>query len=104
MDLQKYYHQAWQLMERFHREFIYNVILRNIESGIAKGIYRSDVNADIIAKLYVSKSLILVDEELFPLKYYNTEKLFTQYISYHIHGIASPKGLKLLDKHTITKS
>ena len=103
-DLQKYYRSSWDEMEKFNHSHFYNVIKQNIENGKAQGIYREDVNADIVAKLYVGKTSLVVDEELFPLREYNKENLFYEYINYHIHGIASPKGLKLLEKHTKNQS
>jgi len=103
-DLQKHYRPSWDMMEKFNHKHIYSVIQENIDKGIEQGIYRADINSDIIAKLYVAKSSFVVDEELFPLSEYNKEILFKEYINYHIHGIASPKGLKLLEKHTKNQS
>ena len=98
-DLQKYYQEVWQLIEGYHNEHIFNMIKTNVERGISEGIYRDDFNADIVAKLYVGKTVLVIDEDLFPLKNYNKENLFKEYIKYHIRGIASAKGLKLLEKH-----
>ena len=103
-DLQKHYRLSWDMMEKFNQKHIYNVIKDNIDNGIEQGIYRADINSDIVAKLYVAKSSFVVDEILFPLSEYNKETLFKEYIDYHIHGIASPKGLKLLKKHTKNQS
>jgi len=41
----------------------------------------------------------VIDEDIFPLKEYNKENLFKEHIQYHIRGIATSKGLKLLEKH-----
>lgn len=98
-DLQKYYKASWKVMEGLHNEHVYHVIKNNVDRGIKEGLYRDDLDADIIAKLYVGKTNMVVDPELFPLKEYNLEKLFSEYIHYHIHGIASQKGLTLLRKH-----
>ncbi len=98
-DLQKYYKPSWDLMQSLHQIHIYDVIKNNIQTGIEIGLYRENLQPDIIAKFYVGKSLILVDEDIFPMSDYNREKLFTEFINYHIHGIASKKGLDLLEKH-----
>lgn len=95
-DLQKYYQESWLKIEAYHKEYVYDVLKANLERGIKEGLYRNDLNTDIVAKLYVGKTLIVVDEEVFPLKEYNREKLYTEYINYHIHGIASPKGMEVL--------
>ena len=94
-DLQKYYGDIWILLQKLHREHGQQMIRENIERGKKQGVYRADINEDIMAKLYVSNTFTLVDEDVFPLKNYNKEKLFIEFIKYHIHGIASEKGLEL---------
>ena len=102
-DLQKYYRSIWDLVEALHQQQIFAIIKDNIERGIEDDLYRVDLNADIVAKLYVGKSSLLVDDKLFPLKDYNKENLFKEHIKYHIYGIASKKGLRLLEKYTKQK-
>ena len=97
-DLKKYYRETWQLFEQHNQQHIYAYIKANIERGQAEGIYRADADADIVARLYVGKSMLVTDEDVFPLQDYQRENLFEQYIQYHIRGIASADGLKLLDK------
>lgn len=99
-DMQKYYGDIWGMMEALHQDHIYTVIKTNLDRGIIEGLYRKDLNTDIIAKLYVGKTLLIVDEDVFPLKDYNKEKLYLEYVHYHLHGIALPKGLKLFEKYT----
>lgn len=97
-DLKKYYRESWETIEKHNHFFVYNHMKSNIERGQKEEIYRDDVRSDIIAKLYVSQNFQIVDEDLFPLKEYDREKLFNQFITYHIRGIASPKGLEILDE------
>lgn len=98
-DLQKYYKKSWQIMESLHVDQTFELIKENLERGIKEGFYRNDLNPEIVAKLYVGKTMVIVDESIFPLKDFNKENLFKEYINYHIHGIASAKGLKKLEKH-----
>lgn len=98
-DLQKYYPKSWQLVEAFHKQFIYKSIKNNLERGVKEKLYRSEIDCDIIAKLYVGKSTIVADESVFPSNEYNKEVLFKTYFLYHIHGIATEKGVKKMNKH-----
>ena len=98
-DLRKYYRGTWKQVEALHQRYIYQLIRDNLERGMAQGVYRRSLDPDIIAKIYVGKASLVADEETFPLSDYNIAELFQQYIYYHIHGIASPKGLKLLEAH-----
>jgi Transcriptional regulator len=99
-DMQKYYGDIWGMMEKLHQGHIYDTIKANLDRGILEGLYRENLNSDIIAKLYVGKTMLVVDEDVFPLKDYNKEKLYLEYVHYHLHGIALPKGLKLFEKYT----
>ena len=99
-DLQKYYRDIWDKMEAFHKEYIYTVIKNNLDMGVQQGLYRANINTDVVAKLYVGKTLIVADEEMFPQRDYNREQLFKEYFNYHIHGIASEKGLELLKQQS----
>jgi AcrR family transcriptional regulator len=102
-DLKKYYRSCWSRFDKFHKEFIYQTIYENVERGIEEGLYREDVNADIIARLYVGKSILITDQDLFPLNTHSAAVLFRQFIMYHIHGLASAKGLKRLNKYLLKK-
>ena len=98
-DLQKYYRNIFAAVESFHSDFIYQTIKNNIMRGVREGIYRDNLNEEIIAKLYVGKNLMLVDEGSFPLDTYHRDELFQEHMYYHIHGIASPEGIKLLENY-----
>ena len=98
-DLQKYYPELWKTFEDFQTVNMYQNVKCNLERGISEGLYRDDLDADIIAKLYVSKTLCVVDEEMFPTRQYDKVRLFKQYFYYHIRGIATTKGLRLLEKY-----
>jgi TetR/AcrR family transcriptional regulator, cholesterol catabolism regulator len=95
-DLQKYHRETWLLLEQTSNAHIYGIIKKNIERGIQEGLYRTDVDADIIAKLYVAKSLSILDDDLFPTNRYSKTVLYKQFITYHLHGILAPKGLERL--------
>jgi len=99
-DLQKYYKNSWARMESYHNEKVFEIIKKNIVWGVEDGLYRSEIHATIMAKLYVGKLMLIADEETFPLKDFSKENLFKEFITYHLHGITSPKGLKRLAKHT----
>ena len=98
-DLKKYYHHIWHSVESLHQQYFFEILRENIERGIKQGVYRPDVNADIISKLYVGKISQVVNDELFPIGEYDRADLFKEFFNYHMHGIASPTGLELLEQH-----
>lgn len=86
-DLQKYYSEAWSLVEDHHFGFMRSIIHQNIEQGKKEKNYRADIDATIISNLFVNKMIMLSDEEEFPAAEYDRAYLFGQQLLYHLHGI-----------------
>ena len=95
-DMKKYYRSCFRKVDDFHRQDIYQAIMENLQRGIAEGLYREDLNVEVIAKLYVGNSMIMSDETLFPVQSISRASLFEESMKYHIHGIAAAKGLQRL--------
>lgn len=98
-DLKKYYGGIWKRMEAQMKHHVYGVISDNLERGIKQGVYRAELNPDFIARIYVGKSILLADEEIFENNLEDIASLQQAYINYHMHGIVSAKGRQLLAKH-----
>ena len=96
-DLEKYYPEAWQAFMNHKEGHIKECISGNIERGIKQGLYRNNLNAEIIAKLYISKIDVVFDPAVFPISKFRFSKVHEELMRYHIRGIASPKGIKYLE-------
>ena len=97
-DLKKYYPQHYQKTVKARREGIYNYILLNLKKGVKEGLYRKDMNKEIIAKLYLSRSENTNLNELFTVEEFTSIKLFMELLTYHVRGIATEKGIIVLEK------
>lgn len=95
-DLQKYHREVWEKMQEFIQGFMYGLMRTNLERGMREGIYRSDLDADIVAKFHIGHSLLLFDETLFPQHTYKKEILFKEYLTHYLYGIVSDRGLQVL--------
>lgn len=95
-DLQKYYRESWLLLDSLHQKHVYRIIRENLEWGIRDELYRNEINSDIVAKLYVGKTVMAVNEDLFPSNVYNRSELMRTLISYHLHGVVSDKGRAII--------
>jgi TetR/AcrR family transcriptional regulator, cholesterol catabolism regulator len=95
-DLEKYYPEAWEMFNQHKRDRIYSDVLNNMKRGMHEGLYRSDINADILTRIHISRVDIVFDGELFPPSQFNFGQVFLELMTYHIHGIASEKGLAYL--------
>jgi len=95
-DLQKYHRDAWEYMQNYQRGYMHQIVRANLERGIQEGLYRSDFNVDIIAKLHVAESFLLLDESFFPRAQFPLDVIFREYLLYYLHAIVSDRGREIL--------
>ena len=95
-DLEKYHPNQWRKYLKLQGEVINRCILTNIKNGIQEGLYREDLNAEIISKIYISRFDAVFDGELFPSDQFKFSDVHHEFFRYHIRGIASKKGIKYL--------
>jgi AcrR family transcriptional regulator len=99
-DLQKYYRKSWELLMNKQDTHVMGCIMKNIERGIREGLYRSDLNIEIVAKIYAKATFMVVDEISQSASKFSRRELIWELHNYHIHAIATPKGLKTWDKYS----
>lgn len=97
-DLRKYYPHHFQKTVAARREKMYSYILQNLKKGKEEGLYREEMNEEIIAKLFLSRLENDSFKELFTSEEYSSPNIFFEILVYHICGIATKKGTKVLEK------
>ncbi|MBL7799503.1 MAG: TetR/AcrR family transcriptional regulator [Chitinophagales bacterium] len=102
-EMQKYYPKAYALFNEYTECQIQTKISKNLARGIEEGFYRSDMNPDIVSKIYISAVVFLFDQKLFPVKQYAFPDLYREFMTYHLHGILSVKGLKYVEQKKLVK-
>lgn len=92
-DLRKYYPELTKDLIISRKEHIYTNIKNNLIKGMEEGLYRQDMNPDIITSLYVKRmdDVFLEDDNY--LNKFPHHEIYTQLFIYHIRGIVSNKGL-----------
>ena len=98
-DLKKYYPELLEKINKTKREKMFNMVLNNLKKGKAQGLFRKNLNEDIIAKLHVSRIMTLGMNCCFTQDELLSEEVFREIYIYHIHGIANAKGLEILEKN-----
>lgn len=97
-DLQKYYPAVFKLYVSFRDEQVTGHLLKNIERGIAQGLYRDDMNVMLIGKVYLHMLEFITDPDLEHVEH-SFEERYKQAFLYHMRGICTQKGLQLLNHH-----
>jgi len=96
-DLKKYHPQQYQKLLNARREGMYKYILLNLKQGKEEGLYRQDMKEELIAKLYLTRTENIHFTDLFTTEELTSKDLFIELLSYHIRGIASEKGIQVLE-------
>lgn len=100
-DTRKYYPTIWQMVENQHIGFFLDITRKNILRGQKEGLYLTDINHEIVARIYVHQSLALSDETIFPLSTFTRSELYQAIVTYHIRGIMTDKGREVAGNQTI---
>ncbi len=95
-DLKKYHLEAFKCLTSHRDDFIYTNIKRNIEDGIKSGLYRDNINPEILTRLYLSMINVIMDPEKSTLESFSNSDIYIEMIRYHVRGIASSKGREYL--------
>ncbi|MCP4443529.1 MAG: TetR/AcrR family transcriptional regulator [Aureispira sp.] len=98
-DLKKYHRPIWEKLERYEKEFVFSIVKENLKRGIKEGLYRANLNAEIVSRIYIGTFPMFSDDELFPFNQFPRSELHKAFVRYHINGIVSEEGRKLLDAY-----
>jgi len=97
-DLKKYYPDQYQKIHKIRREEMYSHILANLKKGKEEGLYRVEMKEDIIAKVQLMRIENTFDNQIFTDEELLSPQAFLETFIYHIRGIASEKGIKILEQ------
>jgi AcrR family transcriptional regulator len=98
-DLHKYYCNLYMQIRTQYFDLFKEYTDRNITEGKKNGIYRSDINTDVITKLHVSRIEQAPHSEIFSLEEYTSPGFTREMCLANLKGIVSEKGQALLEKH-----
>lgn len=97
-DLQKYHPKAWEILEHSEQNDIHRCVTGNLRKGLKEGLYREDLDVEVITRLYLARMDVTWDGRVFPADQFNITEVLWKHFEYHIRGIASRKGLEYLEK------
>lgn len=98
-DLKKYFPEVYNQLITSKREKMYKSVLDNIRKGKSEGIYREELQEEIIAKMHVARMENMHENTMFSMEEMVQGKIFREIFVYHIRGLANEKGIKILEKN-----
>lgn len=98
-DLKKYYPEIHNKFLEAKRKGIYEGILANLKRGKAEGVYREELNEEIIARLNLMRVEAFIQSGIFNHDEIMAPDFFREMLTYHIYGIVNKQGRKILEEN-----
>ncbi|GAB2563914.1 TetR/AcrR family transcriptional regulator [Spirosoma areae] len=99
MDIKRYYPQAFALFRQYKEGHIMRSILENIQKGIGQGIYRSDINPAILARLRVEQIELAFNNEIFPTDQYTMHDIQSELMHHFVRGMLTETGFTIYNQY-----
>ncbi|MDO9510255.1 MAG: TetR/AcrR family transcriptional regulator [Bacteroidales bacterium] len=97
-DLQKYYPELYNRHLQNHVSMLQDKIFFNIEQGKNEGLYRSEVNAKLVAHLYITNLIEIHRSEIVMTNNFSFKDIFQIMFENHIRAISSRKGVEYFEQ------
>lgn len=98
-DMQKYHPRAFERFLKHKNDYLYNIILKNLERGIKEELYRPEIDIEILSRFRVESMLMSFNPELYISQKHTLAEVEQQLIEHFLFGVASLKGHKLILKY-----
>jgi len=99
VDLQRYYSKAYKYMEDFKNTLLHDCIKENLERGQKEGLFRENINTEIIARYRMESVFMIMHLDIFPKKEFDLIEVSKQTFELYMFGISTLKGHKLITKY-----
>ena len=92
-QLQKYYPQIHKTLMSRQFEKMGDCVIENLKKGIEQGLFRNEINLELIGRFYFAGMTSIKDAELFNPIQFSIKDVQETYLEYHLRGICTSKGL-----------
>ena len=96
-QLQKYYPQVHETLKSRQFAKMGDCVIENLKKGIEQGLFRADINLELIARFYFAGMSSIKDAELFNPIQFSVKEVQETYLEYHLRGISTSKGVAILE-------
>lgn len=98
-DLKRYHREAWIKWDDFKRKFIAEEVKNNMLRGISEGLFRENLNVDLLSLMRMHQVEVAFDTKIFPRDQFDFRETQIEMLNHFIYGIVTVKGRKLFEKY-----
>jgi len=97
-QLQKYYPKIHKILTLKQFDKMGSCVVENLQKGINLGLFRADMNKQLISRFYFAGMTSIKDAEIFNPEIFKSKLVQSTYLEYHLRGICTPKGINKLEQ------
>lgn len=94
-DVQKYHPRAWQVFQQHKHGFILTGIREELRQGIAEGLFRNDLDVEVLSRLRLEQIELGFNHQVYPSSQFTLVRVQLAFADHFIRGIVTEKGLAL---------
>jgi AcrR family transcriptional regulator len=102
-DIQKYHPRAWQVFQDHKHDFILNGIREELRQGVTEGLFRADLDVEVLARLRLEQFELGFNHQVYPAGQFTLVQVQLAFADHFIRGIVTEKGLALYDAYQRTQ-
>jgi AcrR family transcriptional regulator len=103
-EIAKYYPEAFARIQNHKDEFMHQIIKTNLIKGIEQGVYRKEIDPEILSIYRLETSFVPFNPQLYPFSKFDIGRVTLQIIENFIYGVMSLKGIELMEKYKLQET
>jgi len=100
-EMKKYYEAIFHNFMQNKQAHIFEQISKNITKGIAEGLYRDNLNIELIAGLYVRNLVDMHNKDYCFVENITFDQIFEAMFENHIRAISTTEGIEYFEKQKL---
>jgi len=98
-ELRKYYYDLYK--KTVENVMVYHLERINdyIAKGQKEGYILEDIDRGLVSKIVIEMSHMIENSDVFPIKEYKRKELFKEVVMFYFRGIATQKGIEMIDEY-----
>ena len=97
-EMKKYYETVFHNFMQKKQAHIFEQISNNITQGITEGLYRDNLNIELVAGLYVRNLVDMHNKDYCFVENITFDQIFEAMFENHIRAISTAEGIKYFEK------
>ena len=98
-DMEKYHPGTYKTFKEYQNGFLYKMITANLERGVREGLYREDMDIDVLTRFRIHSVMLPFDPDVFPNNRSQLVHIEQVLLEHFLYGLVTTKGQKQMQKY-----